>query len=114
MVAVSTTVHVHMTTLGFSFYHVLGKLNLLLLGCCFAAFRGRSFQSACEEVLYVAGFNYAEASNTATPAWLRVAKEAAVRRASINRPPMVSHYQLLYELALSMCLRYSSYVVCFI
>jgi hypothetical protein len=36
---------------------------------------------------------------------LRVAKEAAVRRASINRPPMVSHYQLLYELALSMCLR---------
>ena len=62
----------------------------------------------------MAGFNYAEASNMATPEWLRVAKEAAVRRASINRPPMVSHYQLLYELALSMCLRYSSYVVCFI
>ncbi|KAF8664933.1 hypothetical protein HU200_054251 [Digitaria exilis] len=60
---------------------------------------------AFEEVLYVAGFNYAEASNIATPEWLRVAKEAAVRRASINRPPMVSHYQLLYELALSMCLR---------
>ncbi|OEL31047.1 Lysine-specific demethylase JMJ705 [Dichanthelium oligosanthes] len=68
------------------------------------------FSHACEEVLYVAGFNYGEASNIATPQWLRVAKEAAVRRASINRPPMVSHYQLLYELALSMCLRYSSYV----
>ncbi|XP_062207813.1 lysine-specific demethylase JMJ705-like [Phragmites australis] len=51
------------------------------------------------------GFNCGEASNIATPQWLRVAKEAAVRRASINRPPMVSHYQLLYELALSMCLR---------
>ncbi|CAO2167429.1 unnamed protein product [Urochloa humidicola] len=51
------------------------------------------------------GFNYAEASNIATPEWLRAAKEAAVRRASINHPPMVSHYQLLYELALSMCLR---------
>ncbi|TKW18356.1 hypothetical protein SEVIR_5G426200v4 [Setaria viridis] len=51
------------------------------------------------------GFNYGEASNIATPEWLRAAKEAAVRRASINRPPMVSHYQLLYELALSMCLR---------
>jgi hypothetical protein len=56
----------------------------------------------------VAGFNYGEASNIATPEWLRAAKEAAVRRASINRPPMVSHYQLLYELALSMCLRYLS------
>ncbi|CAL4946041.1 unnamed protein product [Urochloa decumbens] len=51
------------------------------------------------------GFNYGEASNIATPEWLRGAKEAAVRRASINRPPMLSHYQLLYELALSMCLR---------
>jgi len=51
------------------------------------------------------GFNCGEASNIATPEWLRVAKEAAVRRASINRPPMVSHYQLLYELALSLCLR---------
>ncbi|KAK3162780.1 hypothetical protein QOZ80_1BG0093660 [Eleusine coracana subsp. coracana] len=50
------------------------------------------------------GFNCGEASNIATPEWLRVAKEAAVRRASINRPPMVSHYQLLYELAMSMCL----------
>ncbi|ONM35396.1 Lysine-specific demethylase REF6 [Zea mays] len=51
------------------------------------------------------GFNCGEASNIATPEWLRVAKEAAVRRASINRPPMVSHYQLLYELALSLFLR---------
>ncbi|KAL6840363.1 hypothetical protein ACP4OV_030173 [Aristida adscensionis] len=51
------------------------------------------------------GFNCGEASNIATPEWLNVAKEAAVRRASINRPPMVSHYQLLYELALSMWLR---------
>ncbi|AQK98874.1 Lysine-specific demethylase REF6 [Zea mays] len=51
------------------------------------------------------GFNCGEASNIATPEWLIVAKEAAVRRASINRPPMVSHCQLLYELALSLCLR---------
>ncbi|MQM14238.1 hypothetical protein Taro_047168 [Colocasia esculenta] len=49
------------------------------------------------------GFNCGEAANIATPEWLRVAKEAAIRRASINYPPMVSHYQLLYELALSLC-----------
>ncbi|KAM0883102.1 hypothetical protein ACQ4PT_031848 [Festuca glaucescens] len=51
------------------------------------------------------GFNCGEASNIATPEWLTVAKEAAIRRASMNRPPMLSHYQLLYELALSMCIR---------
>ncbi|KAF0916403.1 hypothetical protein E2562_007504 [Oryza meyeriana var. granulata] len=51
------------------------------------------------------GFNCGEASNIATPEWLRIAKEAAIRRASINCPPMVSHYQLLYELALSMRFR---------
>ncbi|KAG8078804.1 hypothetical protein GUJ93_ZPchr0007g5437 [Zizania palustris] len=54
------------------------------------------------------GFNCGEASNIATPEWLRIAKEAAIRRASINRPPMVSHYQLLYELAMSMCFREQS------
>ncbi|XP_022954750.1 lysine-specific demethylase JMJ705-like [Cucurbita moschata] len=47
------------------------------------------------------GFNCAEAANIATPEWLRVAKDAAIRRASINYPPMVSHFQLLYDLALS-------------
>ncbi|XP_038893943.1 lysine-specific demethylase JMJ705 [Benincasa hispida] len=47
------------------------------------------------------GFNCGEAANIATPEWLRVAKDAAIRRASINYPPMVSHYQLLYDLALS-------------
>ncbi|KAJ8751992.1 hypothetical protein K2173_001018 [Erythroxylum novogranatense] len=46
------------------------------------------------------GFNCGEAANIATPEWLRVAKEAAIRRASINYPPMVSHFQLLYDLAL--------------
>ncbi|XP_006645195.1 lysine-specific demethylase JMJ705-like [Oryza brachyantha] len=51
------------------------------------------------------GFNCGEASNIATPEWLRIAKEAAIRRASVNCPPMVSHYQLLYELALSMRFR---------
>ncbi|PKA61274.1 Lysine-specific demethylase REF6 [Apostasia shenzhenica] len=51
------------------------------------------------------GFNCGEASNIATPKWLRVAKEAAVRRAATNCPPMVSHYQLLYALALSLFLR---------
>ncbi|WOL17929.1 lysine-specific demethylase REF6-like [Canna indica] len=48
------------------------------------------------------GFNCGEAANIATPEWLRFAKEAAVRRASINYPPMVSHFQLLYALALSL------------
>ncbi|KAJ8771264.1 hypothetical protein K2173_026441 [Erythroxylum novogranatense] len=51
------------------------------------------------------GFNCAEAANIATPKWLRVAKEAAIRRASINYPPMVSHFQLLYDLALEFCTR---------
>ncbi|CAN4085221.1 unnamed protein product [Withania somnifera] len=51
------------------------------------------------------GFNCGEASNIATPEWLRVAKDAAIRRASINFPPMVSHFQLLYDLALSLCSR---------
>ncbi|PIN24303.1 [histone H3]-lysine-36 demethylase [Handroanthus impetiginosus] len=51
------------------------------------------------------GFNCGEAANIATPEWLRVAKEAAIRRAAINCSPMVSHYQLLYDLALSLCSR---------
>ncbi|XAR50282.1 [Histone H3]-lysine-36 demethylase [Bertholletia excelsa] len=51
------------------------------------------------------GFNCGEAANIATPGWLKVAKDAAIRRASINCPPMVSHYQLLYDLALSLCSR---------
>lgn len=51
------------------------------------------------------GFNCAEAANIATPEWLRVAKDAAVRRASVNCPPMVSHFQLLYDLALSFSSR---------
>ncbi|XP_062116062.1 lysine-specific demethylase REF6 [Humulus lupulus] len=51
------------------------------------------------------GFNCAEAANIATPEWLRVANDAAIRRASINYPPMVSHFQLLYDLALALCSR---------
>ncbi|XAR67947.1 [Histone H3]-lysine-36 demethylase [Bertholletia excelsa] len=51
------------------------------------------------------GFNCGEAANIATPEWLRVAKDAAIRRASINCSPMVSHFQLLYDLALSLCSR---------
>ncbi|KAF5743705.1 lysine-specific demethylase [Tripterygium wilfordii] len=51
------------------------------------------------------GFNCGEAANIATPEWLRVAKDAAIRRASINYPPMVSHFQLLYDLALNLCSR---------
>lgn len=50
----------------------------------------------------VTGYNCGEATNIATPRWLQVAKEAAIRRASTNCGPMVSHYQLLYELALSL------------
>uniref|UniRef100_A0ACD5XP48 Uncharacterized protein n=1 Tax=Avena sativa TaxID=4498 RepID=A0ACD5XP48_AVESA len=48
------------------------------------------------------GFNCGEATNIATPLWLQVAKEAAIRRASTNCGPMISHYQLLYKLALSL------------
>ncbi|KAI9087643.1 hypothetical protein K1719_030513 [Acacia pycnantha] len=51
------------------------------------------------------GFNCGEAANIVTPEWLRVAKDAAIRRASINYPPMVSHFQLLYDLALALCSR---------
>ncbi|KAK9926743.1 hypothetical protein M0R45_023956 [Rubus argutus] len=51
------------------------------------------------------GFNCGEAANIATPEWLRVANDAAIRRASINYPPMVSHFQLLYDLALALCSR---------
>ncbi|CAJ1975005.1 unnamed protein product [Sphenostylis stenocarpa] len=51
------------------------------------------------------GFNCGEAANIATPEWLRVAKDAAIRRASLNYPPMVSHFQLLYDLALALCSR---------
>ncbi|KAF6165411.1 hypothetical protein GIB67_018855 [Kingdonia uniflora] len=51
------------------------------------------------------GFNCGEASNIATPGWLRFAKEAAIRRACINYPPMLSHLQLLYELALTLSTR---------
>lgn len=47
------------------------------------------------------GFNCGEAANIATPGWLRVARDAAIRRASINCAPMVSHSQLLYDLAVS-------------
>ncbi|XP_022729420.1 lysine-specific demethylase REF6-like [Durio zibethinus] len=51
------------------------------------------------------GFNFGEAANIATPEWLRVARDAAIRRASINYPPMISHFQLLYDLALELCSR---------
>ncbi|XP_010550712.1 PREDICTED: lysine-specific demethylase REF6 [Tarenaya hassleriana] len=51
------------------------------------------------------GFNCGEASNIATPEWLTMAKDAAIRRAAINYPPMVSHFQLLYDFALALCSR---------
>ncbi|CAL9204061.1 unnamed protein product [Musa hybrid cultivar] len=47
------------------------------------------------------GFNCGEAANFATPKWLMVAKEAAVRRAAMNYLPMLSHQQLLYMLSIS-------------
>ncbi|KAI3793456.1 hypothetical protein L1987_36075 [Smallanthus sonchifolius] len=47
------------------------------------------------------GFNCGEAANFATPQWLSVAKEAAVRRAAMNFLPMLSHQQLLYLLTMS-------------
>lgn len=51
------------------------------------------------------GFNCGEAANFATPQWLKVAKEAAVRRAAMNSLPMLSHQQLLYLLTISFVSR---------
>ncbi|KAG1354932.1 putative lysine-specific demethylase ELF6 [Cocos nucifera] len=51
------------------------------------------------------GFNCGEAANFATPQWLKVAKEAAVRRAAMNYLPMLSHQQLLYMLTMSFVSR---------
>ncbi|KAL5569355.1 hypothetical protein UlMin_025930 [Ulmus minor] len=47
------------------------------------------------------GFNCGEAANFGTPQWLKVAKEAAVRRAAMSYLPMLSHQQLLYLLTMS-------------
>ena len=49
-------------------------------------------------VLIQIGFNCGEAANLATPDWLKVAKEAAVRRAAMEYLPMLSHQQLVYFL----------------
>ncbi|XP_008775348.2 lysine-specific demethylase SE14 [Phoenix dactylifera] len=51
------------------------------------------------------GFNCGEAANFATPQWLKVAKEAAVRRAAMSYLPMLSHQQLLYMLTVSFVSR---------
>ncbi|KAJ4838142.1 hypothetical protein Tsubulata_035229 [Turnera subulata] len=51
------------------------------------------------------GFNCGEAANFGTPQWLKVAKEAAIRRAAMNYLPMLSHQQLLYLLTMSFVLR---------
>ncbi|PKU67351.1 lysine-specific demethylase REF6 isoform X1 [Dendrobium catenatum] len=51
------------------------------------------------------GFNCGEAANFATPEWLKVAKEAAIRRAAMNHLPMLSHQQLLYILTMSFVSR---------
>ena len=59
------------------------------------------FHVLCVFCYFPLGFNCGEAANIATPEWVRLAKDAAIRRASINYPPMVSHFQLLYDLALS-------------
>ncbi|KAL9676799.1 hypothetical protein QQ045_005019 [Rhodiola kirilowii] len=51
------------------------------------------------------GFNCGEAANFGTSQWLKVAKEAAVRRAAMNFLPMLSHQQLLYLLTMSFVTR---------
>ncbi|KAA8539296.1 hypothetical protein F0562_025988 [Nyssa sinensis] len=51
------------------------------------------------------GFNCGEAANFGTPKWLKVAKDAAVRRAAMNYLPMLSHQQLLYLLTMSFISR---------
>lgn len=52
------------------------------------------------------GFNCAEATNIATPGWLMVARDAAIRRVIINFAPLVSHSQLHYDLALSLSAKF--------
>ncbi|XP_050385727.1 lysine-specific demethylase ELF6 [Argentina anserina] len=54
------------------------------------------------------GFNCGEAANFGTPQWLKVAKEAAVRRAAMNYLPMLSHQQLLYLSTMSFISRVPS------
>ncbi|KAK9090226.1 hypothetical protein Sjap_023403 [Stephania japonica] len=56
-------------------------------------------------LLYIVGFSCCEAINIATPKWLMVAREAAIRRASTAQPPVLSHFQLLYAYALSLSSR---------
>ncbi|XAR52356.1 [Histone H3]-lysine-36 demethylase [Bertholletia excelsa] len=51
------------------------------------------------------GFNCGEAANFGTSTWLKIAKEAAVRRAAMNYLPMLSHQQLLYLLTMSFISR---------
>ncbi|CBI31438.3 unnamed protein product, partial [Vitis vinifera] len=51
------------------------------------------------------GFNCGEAANFGTPQWLKIAKEAAVRRAAMSYLPMLSHQQLLYLLTMSFVSR---------
>ncbi|XP_074381751.1 lysine-specific demethylase JMJ705-like isoform X2 [Apium graveolens] len=51
------------------------------------------------------GFNCAESSNIGTPEWLRYASKAAIRRAAVDCPLLVSHNQLLYDLAMSLSSR---------
>lgn len=57
------------------------------------------------------GFNCGEAANFATPQWLKVAKEAAVRRAAMNYLPMLSHQQLLYLLTISFVSRLACIII---
>ncbi|KAI8031783.1 putative lysine-specific demethylase ELF6 [Camellia lanceoleosa] len=76
--------------------------------CC------RLIQNPCEFVAtfpraYHVGFshcfNCGEAANFGTSKWLKVAKDAAVRRAAMNYLPMLSHQQLLYLLTMSFVSR---------
>ncbi|CAH1421391.1 unnamed protein product [Lactuca virosa] len=59
------------------------------------------------------GFNCGEAGNFGTPKWLSMAKEAAVRRATMNFLPMLSHQQLLYLLTMSFIPRKGKLVIFF-
>ncbi|KAL0289635.1 UNVERIFIED_CONTAM: Lysine-specific demethylase [Sesamum angustifolium] len=56
--------------------------------------------------LITRGFYCGHAAVIATTEWLTVAKEAAIRSAAIRCPPVVSHIQLSYDLALLLCSRF--------
>ncbi|KAL0299900.1 UNVERIFIED_CONTAM: Lysine-specific demethylase [Sesamum calycinum] len=78
-------------------YAIISCLSFVLRNCVLLG-------SALVHFLML-GFYCGDAVDIATTEWLSNAKEAAIHSATIKCPPMVSHFQLSYDLALSLCSR---------